>query len=40
MSEGRGDPGRRGLAVAGVVGGIRAMVIWIPVVIAVAVADS
>ena len=40
MSEGRGDPGRRGLTVAGMVCGICAMVIWIPVVIAVAVAES
>ncbi|HVG99205.1 MAG TPA: hypothetical protein VM844_00465 [Miltoncostaeaceae bacterium] len=39
-SEGRGDPGRRGLAVAGMVCGICAMVVWIPVVIAVAVAES
>ena len=40
MSEGRGDPGRRGLTVAGMVCGICALVIWIPVMIAVAVAGS
>ncbi len=40
QSEGRGDPGRRGLAVAGMVCAICALCIWIPVVIAVGIAQA
>jgi tellurite resistance protein TehA-like permease len=39
-SEGRGDPQRHGLAVAGMVCGIVALCIWIPVVIAVAISEA
>lgn len=39
-ADGRGDPARRSLAVAGMVCGIVAFVIWIPVVIAVAIAEA
>jgi hypothetical protein len=40
ISEGRVDPGRRGLAVAGMVCAIVAFAIWIPVIVAVAVSES
>jgi hypothetical protein len=39
-SEGRGDPGRRGLAVGGMVCGIVALCLWIPVVVVIAIAES
>lgn len=37
---GRGDPGRHGLAVAGMVCGIVALCIWIPVAVVVAITQS
>lgn len=37
---GRGDPGRRGLAVGGMVCGIAALCLWIPVVVVIAIAES
>jgi tellurite resistance protein TehA-like permease len=37
---GRGDPGRRALAVAGMVCGIVALCLWIPVVVAIAITES
>jgi hypothetical protein len=40
QSEGRGDPDRRGMAVAGMVCAICALCIWIPVVIAVGIAEA
>jgi uncharacterized membrane-anchored protein len=40
QSEGRGDPGRRGMAVAGMVCAICALCIWIPVVLAVGIAQA
>lgn len=40
ISDGRADPGRRGLAVAGMVCAIVAFAIWIPVIVAVAISES
>ena len=40
QSAGHGDPGRRGMAVAGMVCAICALAIWIPIVVAVALAEA
>jgi hypothetical protein len=40
QSAGRGDPARRGMAVAGMVCAICALAIWIPVVVGVAVSEA
>ncbi len=40
QSAGRGDPARRGMAVAGMVCAICALAIWIPIVVAVAIAEA
>ena len=39
-SAGRVDPARHGIAVAGMVCGIVALCLWIPVVVAIAVAEA
>jgi uncharacterized membrane-anchored protein len=40
MSDGRADPSRRGTAVAGMVCGIVALGLWIPVLLAIALTQS
>jgi hypothetical protein len=40
QSAGRGDPERRGMAVAGMVCAICALGIWIPIILAVAIAEA